>query len=236
MKRILIIGSMALVLGLLIVSYAIPALAHSSNNGGADAASGVSLDRPTVTRLAQALNLTPDELISHLQDGETLSAIAGEQNVSEEAVVAAIVAPYSGVLELRVRYGYITQQQSDLLLKEAEGRARSLLEQDLSAAGRYGGMEEYCAGMMNGSGGMMGGWGGMMSGWNGMMNGSDGMMNGNRGGMTNGDGGRSSRAYNGGGNGGWGNTMGRFWDNLTSWNWGGMAGGGMGGGGMMGGR
>ena len=230
MKRLRIIGSIVIVLGLLIIGSAIPVLAHNPDNAGVTASSGVNLDQPTLTRLAQALELTPDELTSRLQAGETLSEIAEEQNISEEAVVAAIIAPYAGELELRVRYGYITQQQADAFLEEAQEHARALLEQDLSGAGKYGSytweeMEEYCGGMMgNGWGSMMGGGmmgRSMMGGWEGSQYGYGGMM-----GSGWGNGNIRSRSLNNMPDSGWSNITGRFWNGIIGRGWNGMTGNG----------
>lgn len=221
MKKLLVTVSLVL-LGLLIVGSALPVLAHNPESGGAVASSGVALDQPTVVRLAEVLELTPEELVSLLQAGETLSEIAAAQNIDEEAVVAAILAPHTSQIALRVDYGYITQAQADAMLAEAEEHAHSLLTRDLSVAGNYGDweeMEEECIGMMGNYGGMMGG--GMMGG--GMM--GDGMMGGGWSGSE-----FQARTYGDAANsGGWGGMMGRFWNNLTNWNWGGSGGGMMGG-------
>ena len=217
MKKLLVFGSLVLLLGLLIVGSALPALAHNPDPDGTVAPGGITPDQPTVVRLAEVLELTPEELVSLLQAGETLSEIAAEQNISEEAVLDAILAPHVSQIELRLNYGYITQAQADAMLAEAEEHAQSLLERDFSVAGSYGSwgeMEEDCDGMM-------GGWGGMMGyGGRGMMGHGYGMMGGWE---------DSPRigAYEDTNSGGWGSMMGRFWNNLTHWNRGGTSGGSM---------
>ncbi len=240
MKKLLVTVSLVLLLGLLIVGSALPALAHNSESGGAVASSGVALDQPTVVRLAEVLELTPEELVSLLQAGETLSEIASAQNIDEEVVVVAILAPHTSQIALRVDYGYITQAQADAMLAEAEEYAHSLLTRDLSVAGNYGDweeMEEECIGMMGNYDGMMGGGlGGMMGG--GMMDGGlggmmgGGMMGGGLDGMMGGGWSGNefqARTYGDATNsGGWNGMMGRFWNTITNWNWGGS-------GGMMGG-
>ena len=218
MKKLLVTVSLVL-LGLLVVGSALPALAHNSASGEAVASSGVALDQPTVVRLAEVLELTPEELVSLLQAGETLSEIAAAQNIAEEAVVTAILIPHTSQIALRVNYGYITQAQADAMLAEAEEYAHSLLTQDLSVAGNYGNweeMEEECSGMMGNYGGMMGS--GMMgNGWGDMMGGDWA------------DNEFQARTYGDANRGGWNDMMGRFWNNLTHWNWGGSGGGMMGG-------
>ncbi len=246
MKKLLVTVSLVL-LGLLVVGSTLPALAHNSASGEAVASSGVALDQPTVVRLAEVLELTPEELVSLLQAGETLSEIAAAQNIAEEAVVTAILAPHTSQIALRLDYGYITQTQADAMLAEADEYAHSLLTRDLSVAGNYGSweeMEEACIGMMGNYGGMMDGGmmgnhdgmmgGGMMGNYDGMMgggmmdNGSGGMMGGGMMGGNWADNDSQARTYGDANSGGWGGMMGRFWNNITHWNWGGS-------GGMMGG-
>lgn len=221
MKKLLVTVSLVLLLGISIVGSALPALAHNAEEGGAIASSSVAVDQPTVVRLAEVLDLTPEELVSLLQTGETLSEIADAQNIAEEAVVTAILAPHTSQITLRVDYGYITQEQADAMLAETEEYAHSMLTRDLSVAGNYGNweeMEEECIGMMGNYGGMMGnGWGGMRSGgWGGMRGGN---WSGNE---------FQGRTYGDANSGGWNGMMGRFWNNITHWNWDGSGGGMMG--------
>ncbi|MBI4186733.1 MAG: hypothetical protein HY530_04405 [Chloroflexi bacterium] len=228
MKKIWMLGLIVLVLGLLAAGPAIRALAQGPEDGGTASYGGVYLDQPTLVRLAGALGLTPEELDSRLQEGETLTEIAQAQNVPTEALVEAIIAPHAADLELRVRYGYLTPEQAESLLEAARQRASFLLEQDLSGGqDNYGG---HCGYMMGGN------WSGMMGG--GMMNGQYGPGYGQGGMMGNGwrDSSYSSNQSTGSG---WGSAMGRFWSGVTGRGWGGMmgnnSGGGMMGGGMMGG-
>ena len=224
MKKLLVTVSLVLLLGISIVGSALPALAHNAEEGGAIASSSVAVDQPTVVRLAEVLDLTPEELVSLLQTGETLSEIADAQNIAEEAVVTAILAPHTSQITLRVDYGYITQEQADAMLAETEEYAHSMLTRDLSVAGNYGNweeMEEECIGMMGNYGGMMGG--GMMGNYGGDMMGGNWADNESQ-----------TRTYGDANRGGWGSMMGRFWNNLSNWNWGGASSGGMMGGGMGG--
>lgn len=228
MKRILAIGAILTIVSLIGTVFAVPALAHSSEVGGD--ISGVYLDQPTLTRVAQVLGLTPDKLASHLQDGETLAEIAGEQGVSEDAVVAAIIAPYRDELKLRVTYGYITQEQADQFLGEAEKHARTLLNQNLTNPDTYNEweeMEEYCENMMQG-------WGYGSSSWHGMggMMGPSHMMGGfGSHGYQNYDPNYVPSASRGFGvmMSGWGHSFSRGWGNMMRGlgGWGGMMSGGM---------
>ena len=207
MKRIRVIGLVVAVVGLLVVGLAGTALAHGPEGGEAGTSSGKYLDQPTLTRVAQTLGLTQDELLFRLQGGETISEIASDQNIPEDQIVETIIVPYRDELQLQVKYGYISQEQADALLEQARDHARDLLDGDLSSPREYGSysweeMVDDCNEMMGNWGGsqsgwggmggsMMGGgmtggswdssqngWGGMMSGWNNMMGGLGGMMGG----------------------------------------------------------
>ncbi len=134
MRRILAIVATLAIVSLIGAFFAIPALAHSSETSGD--ANVVYLDQPTLTRVAQTLGLTVDELTSQLQQGNTLKDIAAGQGVSDENVVATIIAPYQDELRLQVSYGYISQEQADSLLKEAQEHAQDLLTRDLSEQSR----------------------------------------------------------------------------------------------------
>ena len=116
------------------VVLAVPALAHPFDRDYGTNGNGIFLDSPALTRLAEALGLTPDELASRLQEGEILAQIAREQGIPEEELVEAIVSPHADQIALRVKYGYLTESQAETLLETARERATWLLEQDLSQA------------------------------------------------------------------------------------------------------
>lgn len=198
MKKMMMTCSILAILSLLVLILAVPALAQNGGTppGGVSQSpsSGIYLDQPTLTRVAQTLGLTADELVSRLQQGATLNDIAVEQGVSDEKVIEAIIAPYQAQLQLQVSYGYLTQEQADTLLKQAQERARILLTQDLSIRGgkenyTWNNMVSDCNrfmgtwnGSQNGPVGMMGnGWGGMMgNGWGGATGNSGGGTTGSR--------------------------------------------------------
>ncbi|MDO8637903.1 MAG: hypothetical protein Q7R34_16995 [Dehalococcoidia bacterium] len=181
---------------------------------------GGYLDNATLNRVAVILGITPAELTTQLQSGKTLAQVAKDKNVATEKVVEAILAPYKDQLQLRVKYGYITQAQADLSLTTAKQQAEITLTQTFNAPGVIGGsntpgystddMVSYCNNMMGGAGmgNMMGGGNGMMgnfgggsnapSGGNSFGSGGSGMMGGNSGGMMGNYGGGSNTP--GGGN------------------------------------
>ncbi len=139
-------------------------------------------DPVTLERVAGTLGLTYDELAARLTQGETVAQVAEAQGVNPSLVVATILAPESEILEVRVKYGYLTEAQAEAILEQA----RYWVEQAI-AAPQYGydssttspttggynqqhapnyGWRGRGGGMMGGGmmgGGMMGG--GMMGGW-----------------------------------------------------------------------
>jgi len=185
---------------------------------------GGYLDNATLNRVAVVLGLTPAELTTQLQSGKTLAQLAKDKNVTSDKVVDAILAPHKDQLQLRVKYGYITQTQSDSYLATAKQQAEITLNRTFNTSGVTGGpntpgysandMLSDCNNMMGsgGMGSMMGSNGGMMGGGGGMMSGGGGMM-GNYGSGRNTP--RGSNSFGSGGRG------------MMGGNSGGMMGGGM---------
>lgn len=173
-KKKLLAGLVALALTVLAVGIAVPVMAQSGN-GPVTTSTGVYLDSPTLTRLAGVLGLTQTDLSNQLNAGKTLAQIALEKNVSAATLVDAIIAPYADQLASQLKYGYITQVQSQALLDAARQQAGNLLSQNLSVnQGSDNGYPGYgyCGGyMMGGAYGAGYGWGmmgpGMMGGWGG---------------------------------------------------------------------
>ena len=85
--------------------------------GGVGAArSGVSAG-PQLQRIATFLGVTADELKTQLQAGKTLAQIAEAKSITRQALVDFVLAPIKDMLQLRVKYGYLTQAQVDEALK-----------------------------------------------------------------------------------------------------------------------
>lgn len=92
--------------------------------------------------VAALLKITPQELAAERAAGKTVFEVAAAKGVSEQAVLDAAVAPYADMLALRVKYGYLSQQQADQLV--AQERVR--LQAAFSTAGTsygYGGSHGY---------------------------------------------------------------------------------------------
>ncbi|OGO39982.1 MAG: hypothetical protein A2147_06905 [Chloroflexi bacterium RBG_16_57_8] len=172
MKRFLrtkwAIAAVVLTVALVGVGIAVPVLAQTTTPP-ANVSTGVYLDSPTLARVATVLGLPTTEITERLQAGETLAQIAGDK---AEAVLDAIIAPHADQITLRVKYGYLTQEQADAMLETMREQARLLLQQDLTAPTGYN-SNGHCGGYGTGGfGGMMGGVGGMMRGWGGFNNGT----------------------------------------------------------------
>ncbi len=118
---------------------------------------------PTLERLADKIGISAADLAQQLKDGKSVLDVAGSK-VSEQDLVNLLVAPQTDMLNLRVKYGYLTQDQANAMQKYVADRAKAQLEQKGFAFGWGGGMMGGYAGpgMMGGYAGpgMMGGYGG----------------------------------------------------------------------------
>jgi polyhydroxyalkanoate synthesis regulator phasin len=77
--------------------------------------------------IAEELDLSMQDLFAELQDGKTLGELAAEKGVDVEAVTAKYLAQLEENLKQAVEDGKITQNQADLMLKQAEERVPDLL-------------------------------------------------------------------------------------------------------------
>ena len=94
--------------------------------------------------VATLLKMTPQELAAQLATGKTVFQVAAEKGVSKQAVLDAAVAPYADMLALRVKYGYITQQQADQLVAQDRESLRIAFSTAGAGSGYgYGGAHGY---------------------------------------------------------------------------------------------
>jgi uncharacterized protein YidB (DUF937 family) len=167
MKKTWLIILAVVALAALTIGVAVPALAGNGNGPATTANAAAYVDGTAVSRVADALGLTADDLLARLQAGETLVDIAASVGVSTDAIVEALVAPYAARLDQLVQDGTLTQAEADAQLQEARDNAASFLTADLSNPGDFSAwhdqMEEYCEPLMNGTGGYR--FGGMMNGF-----------------------------------------------------------------------
>ena len=136
MKKVLLIGSVIVTLGLLIVGFTVPAFAHGPGNtgnvaqdcwgepgeGGYHGHGAIHSD--TVSEL---LGLTPEEIQVQRQEGKSLVEIAATQGVTEDALVDAITAAKEEAIQQRVEDGTLTQEQADLMLQQMTQRTAEMV-------------------------------------------------------------------------------------------------------------
>ncbi len=116
-------------------------------------------DQVTLERVADALNLTYDELTARLDQGETIAQVAQTEGVDTSLVVNTVLAPHNEVLQIFVNYGYLYETQAQDILEQAKERVEEAITHPLtrfSADGHDADHDHDDHGMMGG--GMMGGW------------------------------------------------------------------------------
>jgi hypothetical protein len=121
-------------------------------------------DPVTLSRVADALNLTYEELTTRLAQGETIARVAQTEGIGITQVVATVLAPHSEVLQVFINYGHLDETQAQAILEQAKERVEQAITQPLTRF--YAGtIPEGTPGPSYGWGGhgMMGG--GMMGGW-----------------------------------------------------------------------
>lgn len=101
---------------------------------------------------AEKLGMTTTELVTELQSGKTIAAIAQEKNVTLDTIVEAMVAARTERLTEMVTNGQLTQAQADAMLAMMKANITTKLSEAWSPRGPMGGRF---------GGGRMGGrWGG----------------------------------------------------------------------------
>jgi hypothetical protein len=133
-KKWLMLAGVGLLVGILALSMAVPALAqtttptvpttpqaHTLGGWGKDLGFGFGGSWATYDAVAGALGLTPVELFTELHSGKTLSEIATAKGVDlqkvQDAANAARVAEEKAAIEQAVKDGTLTQAQADWMLQ-----------------------------------------------------------------------------------------------------------------------
>jgi len=128
-------------------------------------------DTVTLQRVAATLGITYDQLVKELQNGETIADIATAQNVGLSKVVDTIVAAQTDMVNVLVKYGYVTQDQANTIIANLRTRVETSLSTTTPSANSGYGYSCYAlAGSSTVPGtsygyGMMGGGVGGMMGW-----------------------------------------------------------------------
>lgn len=79
--------------------------------------------------LAEALNLTPDELNAQLASGQTLTQIAVAQGVSPEQLTTILETSMKAGLDQAVADGVFTREQADRMLTQMSGQYQWMITQ-----------------------------------------------------------------------------------------------------------
>ena len=142
--------------------------------GAAFCGGGLALgDQVTLQHVAATLGITYDQLVQRLQNGETIAAIATAQKVALSKVVDTIVAAQTDMVNVLVKYGYVTQDQANTIIANLRTRVEAALSVTTPSAtagngyGCFGASPDgsttipvtgYGYGMMGGRGRGMMGW------------------------------------------------------------------------------
>ena len=105
----------------------------------------MTLARPLL--LTCTLETAEVGLVQQLRNGQSVVDIAAGK-VSEQDLVSVLLQPQTEVLNLQVKYGYLTQDQANSLQNYMANQAKSQLEQKGFLYGVFG----YGYGMMGGFG------------------------------------------------------------------------------------
>lgn len=86
------------------------------------------MGHPHLEVVAEALDMTTEELRTALRDGQTIAEIAEGRGVEPQAIVEALVAELEAHLADRVADGDITQERADEILAGAGERLTAVVE------------------------------------------------------------------------------------------------------------
>ena len=160
MKRKLKMLGAALGLGLLVVGLfssgvfaQTPTPPNQGYAGDCHGAYGGLGNQVTLQRVADLLKVSTTDLQNELNSGKTLAQVAQAKGVSEDSVVATILAPRKEMMNVAVRFGYMTEDQAGQAYQFMAERTEAAINTTWSAATGYG------PGGMMGGGGHMGGFG-----------------------------------------------------------------------------
>jgi uncharacterized protein YidB (DUF937 family) len=123
----------AVVAGLLVVAFTIPAFAAGpgGNSGSTTSAGqsqgyagyqGLGIGYGLDEAVTELLGMTPEEIQAERLEGKSLVQIAADQGISEDELVNTILAVKKEALDQLVSEGTITQEQADLRLTQMEER------------------------------------------------------------------------------------------------------------------
>ncbi len=161
-KRVLMVVGMALVLFVSVLLVAPSAMAQGPGEGfqpgrGGQRGEGMGPRMggkdgaphapPHLETIAEALGMTTEDLMSELQDGQSVAEVAEAQGVDLDTVVDAVLAEIEERLDTLVENGRLTQEEADERLENARERVTERMNQTRTPAGMGPG-----SGMADGSG------------------------------------------------------------------------------------
>lgn len=79
------------------------------------------------TRIASALGISVEDMTKELQNGKSIAQIAQDKNVDIQKVVDTILAPKKEMLQVMVKYGYLTQDQANNQIQIMETAVKNSL-------------------------------------------------------------------------------------------------------------
>jgi Protein of unknown function (DUF2680) len=90
-------------------------------------------DTVTLQRVAVTLGITYDQLVKDLQNGQTIASIAAAQKVDLSKVIDTVVAAQTDMVNVLVKYGYVTQDQADTIIANLRTRVENVLSATVPA-------------------------------------------------------------------------------------------------------
>jgi len=82
-----------------------------------------------LSSFAKALNMTETDLMTELQSGKTIAAVAQEKNVDLAQVKTSVLADYKANLDQAVQAGKVTQSQADQIYNQFSSNFDTLVNQ-----------------------------------------------------------------------------------------------------------
>ena len=84
--------------------------------------------KPVLSKISQALDMKPDELLPQLKEGKTIAQIAGERGVATDILVEELLEPVEARLDKAVDVGRLDQEQAEQKLGEARFRINAMIQ------------------------------------------------------------------------------------------------------------
>jgi len=122
-------GAVALTVGV----FAVGALTVSADNGFGMGHGGFGRGGDALAVVAEQLGIEPADLLTELQAGKTIAALAEEQGIATDTIVDAVVSAQQENLTSAVEAGTLTQAQADARLQLLEANVAAMLDQTFPA-------------------------------------------------------------------------------------------------------